>query len=145
MNFKKLLAALVKLLGLWKNTFTYTQKSSNYFNYKELDLPNLVQILNQSFYLTTTFYYWWLYQKCLWFLFVFTTPHRLSSNGRDTFHVCHVLLPCLSPRIIVELEQYGVLLCFCQAVEGEINARCYAVDTWKATRNRAFMAQEFSV
>lgn len=61
------------------------------------------------------------------------------------YPVCDVLVDILRPRVIVELgTQYGDSYCaFCQAVkELNIDARCYAIDTWQGDPHTGFYGPE---
>ena len=73
-------------------------------------------------------------------------PERIAASawmGHTPFAMW--LVSALRPRLVVELGTYtGVSYCaFCQAVkELKLNARCYAVDTWRGDQQTGVYGEE---
>ncbi len=76
----------------------------------------------------------------------FTQPIRLAPST----WIMHVpfamfIVDILRPAVLVELgTQYGVSYCaFCQAINSlELNARCYAIDTWAGDEHAGYYGDE---
>src|SRR5713226_7319326 len=79
----------------------------------------------------------------------FSLPSRLTPLSAWHEHIpfAMFLVDVLKPEAFVELgTQWGDSYCaFCQAVQDlKLNARCYALDTWKATSTLDFTARRSS-
>jgi len=67
------------------------------------------------------------------------------SAWRGHFNFAYDLIRFMKPEVLVELGTYrgGSFLSFCQGVkDGQLETKCYAVDTWKGDTHSGFYGED---